>query len=276
MTFEKGITMSAAYHYPTDLTDEQWELLQSFLPPRAWHPGGRGRPPSVDTRQVVDGILYLNKTGCQWRMLPPDFGNWSTIYGYFKRWRCNGTWATLMETLRQLERRWQGRQAEPSAGSIDSQSIKTATQSEEIGFDGNKKIKGRKRHLLVDTLGLIIAVVVTDAGTDDRQGLVALLTMYFADGVKRLRKLWVDGAYPAQWLDEWVRGLKQTHKIDLEATTNQSGKGFQVVPWRWAVERTFAWLLNDRRHSRDYERLTANSAAMIQISMIRLLLNRLA
>jgi putative transposase len=251
MTFEKGITMSAAYHYPTDLTDEQWDLLQSFLPPCAWHPGGRGRPPSVDTRQVVDGILYLNKTGCQWRMLPPDFGNWSTIYGYFKRWRCNGTWATLMETLRQLERRCQGRQAEPSAGSIDSQSIKTATQSEEIGFDGNKKIKGRKRHLLVDTLGLSIAVVVTDAGTDDRQGLVALLTVYFADGVKRLRKLWVDGAYPAQWLDEWVRGLKQTHKIDLEATTNQSGKGFQVVPWRWAVERTFAWLLNDRRHSRD-------------------------
>jgi len=106
--------------------------------------------------------------------------------------------------------------------------------------------------------------------------LVELLTQYFADGVKRLRKLWVDGAYPAEWLEAWVRGLKQTHKIDLESTTNQAGKGFQVVPWRWAVERTFAWLLNDRRHSRDYERLTANSAAMIQISMIRLLLNRLA
>ena len=97
-----------------------------------------------------------------------------------------------------------------------------------------------------------------------------------ADGVKRLRKIWVDGAYPAEWLEAWVRGLKQTHKIDLEATTNKEGKGFQVIPWRWAVERTFAWLLNDRRHSRDYERLTANSAAMIQISMIRLLLNRLA
>jgi putative transposase len=106
--------------------------------------------------------------------------------------------------------------------------------------------------------------------------LVALLRQYFADGVKRLRKLWVDGASPAEWLDEWVRGLKQTHKIDLEATTHQEGKGFQVVPWRWAVERTFAWLLHDRRHSRDYERLTVNSAAMIQISMIRLLLKRLA
>lgn len=268
--------MSAAPHYPTDLSDEQWDLLQAVLPPRGWHPGGRGRPPKVDMRQILNGILYLNKTGCQWRMIPKDFGNWSTIYGYFKRWRRHGIWASLMEALRRFERRCEGRNPEPSAGSMDSQSIKTATQHEDIGFDGNKRIKGRKRHIWVDTLGLIIAVVVTDASTDDRQGLVELLSAYFADGVKRLRKIWVDGAYPAEWLEEWVRGLKQTYKIDLESTTNKEGKGFQVVPWRWAVERTFSWLLNDRRHSRDYERLTVNSAAMIQISMIRLLLNRLA
>ena len=198
------------------------------------------------------------------------------IYGSFKRWRRGGVWARLMETLRQWERRCVGRLPEPSAGSGDWQSIKTATQHEDIGFDGNKKSKGRKRPLLVDPLGLIIAGVVTDAGTDDRLGLVELLTQYFADGVKRLRKLWVDGASPAEWLDEWVCGVKQTHKLALEATTHQEGKGFQVVPWRWAVERTFAWLLNNRRHSKDYERLTVNSAAMIQISMIRLLLNRLA
>ena len=181
-----------------------------------------------------------------------------------------------MEMLRQGERRDLGRNPEPSAGSIDSQRIKTATQNEAIGFDGHKKIKGRKRPILVDTLGLIMAVVVTSADTDDRLGLVEWLSQYVADGVKRLRKIWVDGAYPAEWLEAWVRSLKQTHKIALEATTNKEGKGFQVIPWRWAVERTFAWLLNDRRHSRDYERLTANSAAMIQISMIRLLLTRWA
>jgi putative transposase len=267
--------MCASYYYPTDLSDEQWQLIEWLLPEHTWRPGGRGRPPG-DLRQVMNGILYLNKTGCQWRMIPREYGNWSTIYGYFKRWRQAGVWAELMETLRQWERRADGRHREPSAGSIDSQSIKASTQHEDIGYDGNKKIKGRKRHLLVDTLGLILAVVVTDAGTDERVGLVELLSAYFADGTKRLRKLWVDGAYPAEWLEEWVRGLKATHKIDLESTTNQPGKGFQVIPWRWAVERTFSWLLNNRRHSRDYERLTVNSAAMIQISMIRLLLNRLA
>ena len=180
-----------------------------------------------------------------------------------------------MESLRQRERRGHGRQAEPSAGSVDSQSIKTATQTTEVGFDGGKQVKGRTRHLFVDTLGLLMAVVVTAANVEDRVGLLALLTHYFLGGVRRLRKLWVDGGYQAEWLTQWVRGLKQAYKIDLEVTRHD-GPGFQVVPWRWVVERTFAWLLNDRRHSRDYERLTTNSEAMIQLSMIRLLLKRLA
>jgi putative transposase len=266
--------MSACCQYATDLTEEQWDVLHPLLPARQWRPGGPGRPP-CDRRRVINGILYVNKTGCQWRMLPKDFGPWETVYGYFRRWRREGVWGRVMTELRHYERRCQGRLAEPSAGAIDSQSIKTATQGSAVGFDGHKKIKGRKRHLLVDTLGLLVAVVVTAANVDDRQGLVELLNRYFAKGTKRLRKLWVDGGYLATWLREWVWGLKQTHKIDLEVVERE-GKGFQVVPYRWVVERTFAWLLNYRRHRGDYEVLTANSEAMIQISMIHLLLKRLA
>jgi len=266
--------MSTACHYPTDVSDTQWEVLQLVLPPPKWRPGGPGRKP-MDLRRVINGIFYVNKTGCQWRMLPKEFGPWETVYGYFCRWRRAGVWARVMDTLRQWERQSQGRLPEPSACCADSQSIKTATQGEDVGFDGHKKITGRKRHLLVDTLGLIIAVVVTAANMDDRQELVALMKRYCASGVTRLRKIWVDGGYDAQWLCDWVRGLQRTHKVDLEVVEH-TGKGFQVVPYRWVVERTFGWLLNDRRHSRDDETLTANSEAMIQISMIRLLLKRLA
>jgi len=165
--------MSADYRYPTDVTDEPWELLQSVLPERTWCPCGPGRLP-CDVRRIVNGILYVNKTGCQWRLVPKELGHWNTIYGYVKRWRRDGVWARVMETLRQWERRYLGRKPEPTAGSMDSQSIKTATQNEDIGCDGHKKIKGRKRHILVDTLGVIMVVVVTDAGTDARLGLVEL------------------------------------------------------------------------------------------------------
>lgn len=266
--------MSTDGHYPTDVSDAHWDLLQLLLPQPKWQPGGPGRKP-LELRRVVNGIFYVHKTGCQWRMLPRDLGNGSTIYGYFRRWRRAGLWASLLATLRHWERQGQGRLPEPSAGCADSQRIKTATQGTDIGVDGNKRVKGRKRHILIDTLGLIVAVVVTAANTDARQGLVALLTAYFAAGVKRLRKLWVDGGYDAQWLRDWVRGLQQTHQIDLEVVEH-TGKGFRVVKQRWKVERTLAWLLHDRRHSRDYERLTASSEAMIQVSMIRLVLKRLA
>jgi putative transposase len=160
---------------PTDLTDERWELLQPMRPERTWRPGGPGRPP-CDVRRLLNGIRSLNKTGGQWRLVPKDCGHWSTSDGYGQRGRGEGVWARVMETLRQWARRDLGRHPEPSAGRLDSQRIKTATQHEESGVDGNNKIKGRQRHLLVDTLGWLMAVVVTSADTEDRRGLVEWLS----------------------------------------------------------------------------------------------------
>src|SRR5438128_5225781 len=228
--------MSTACHDPTDVSDEQWDILQLLLPPPKWRPGGPGRKP-LELRRVINGIFYVNKTGCQWRMIPQDVGNGHTIYGYFRRWRREGVWARVMDTLHHWERQGQGRLPEPSAGCADSQSIKTATQGTDVGFDGNKKVKGRKRHILVDTLGLIVAVVVTSASADDRVGLMALVETYWATGVKRLRKLWVDGGYRAEGLRHWVWDVKQTYKILLEVV-DKTGPGFHVLPRRWVVEIT--------------------------------------
>lgn len=224
---------------------------------------------------MINGILFVNKTGCQWRMLPPDFGHWNTVYGYFNKWSKSGLWKNVMDILRKIERKRQGRKEDPSAGSIDSQSVKSALQGEEIGIDGGKKIKGRKRHIFVDTLGLILSVIVTPANEGDRNGLKRLLYDYFSKGVNRLRKIWVDGGYSGSSLSEWVRNLKKTHRIDLELSEKE-GKGFNVVKKRWVVERTLAWIFNFRRNSKDYETLIRNSEAMIQISMISILVRRLA
>src|SRR5262245_18379754 len=180
--------MSAACPYETDVTDAQWDILPPLLPKETWTPGSRGRPP-CPLRREGNGMLYVNKTGCQWRMRPKDFGPWETVYGYLRRWRRAGVWERVMTDLHQVVRRCQGRLGEPSAGAIVSQSVKTATQSKEVGCDGNKKIQGRQRHLLVATLGLIVAVVVTAASVDDRLGLMALWHHYRAAGVTRLPHL---------------------------------------------------------------------------------------
>ena len=266
--------MSPHPQYPTDLTDTQWQLIVPLLPTGKWRPGGPGRPP-CDLRQVINGILYVTKTGCQWYMMPHTFGRHKTVYGYFNTWSREGVWKQILDALTRQERRRQGRKPQPSAGSVDSQSVKTATQGKTKGYDGGKNVNGRKRHLLVDTLGLIIGVCVTAADVGDRDGLMALLLAYFSTGVKRLKKLWVDGGYSGEALKAWVASLKATHKIDLEVV-ERKGPGFTLLPRRWVVERTFAWLLNYRRHSKDYEVLTRNSEALIQIAMIHLLLKRLA
>jgi putative transposase len=161
--------MSTGCYYPTDVSEAQWEGLQLLLPKPKWRPGGPGRKP-LELRRVIHGIFSVNKTGCQWRMRPTDFGNGPTIYGYFRRWRHAGVWGRVMDTLRHWERQSQGRLPDPSSCCADSQSIKTATQGTDVGFDRNKKIKGRKRHILVDTPGLVVAVVVTAANRNDRQG----------------------------------------------------------------------------------------------------------
>jgi putative transposase len=266
--------MGTQRYHVCDVTDAQWQVIEPLLPVPKKRPGGPGRPPS-DRRQVVNGIFYVNRSGCQWRLMPRYYGNWNTVYDHFNEWSKAGVWEQVMTALRHQERRRQGRAAEPSAGSVDSQSVKVASQPGPKGIDGGKSIKGRKRHLLVDTLGLILVVVVTAANVNDRVGLRQLLKHYFADGFKRLRHVWVDGGYHGEPLQRWVAGLKVTYKIVLEVVENAL-PGFHLVKRRWVVERTFSWLLNCRRHSRDDEVPTRNSEAMIQVSMIHLLVRRLA
>ena len=173
--------MSRPEEYPTNLTDGQWHLLQPLLPPRKWRPGGPGRPP-YDRRRVINGILYVTKTGGPWDRLPPSFGCWKTVYGYFNTWSREGVWQALMDRLTRQERQRQGRKFTPSAGCVDSQSVKMANQRGPKGYDGGKNVNGRKRHVLVDTLGLLLSVLVTAADEGDRVGLIDVLTAYFSSG----------------------------------------------------------------------------------------------
>ena len=219
----------------------------------------------------MNAILFLLFTGCQWRFIPQDYPCWQTVYRYFAKWKDDGTWFRIHETLRAQERLRQGKKKHPTAGAADSQSVKTTALPSSRGYDGGKKINGRKRHILVDTLGLVMAVVVTTACAADRDGLKKLLRTF---GVhrKKLRKIWVDGGYRGKVI-EWV---KERFCYHLEVVLRSDDvKGFIVLPKRWIVERTFAWLNNHRRLSKDYERYPKTSETMIQIAMIRLMLRRL-
>ncbi len=254
--------------YPSDVTDEQWEVLQPLLPT----PKPVGRPP-LDRRQVVNGILYVVRTGCQWRQLPRDFPKWKSVYTVFRRWRISGQWQQIHDRLREQVRDSVGKQPTPSVAIVDSQSIRTAEGGEFRGYDAGKKITGRKRHIAVDTLGMIMMVVVHAANWQDYDG-AALLISQLKRPFQRLLVIFADSAYGRVGLPDWV---KSTYGWILQTVLRPVGvKGFVVLPKRWIVERTFAWLARYRRHSKDYERNIENSEAMIHIAMINLMSRRLA
>ena len=223
-------------------------------------------------RQVINAILYVTVGGIQWRMLPKEYPKWQSVYSYFRTWRKAGIWRRIHDTLRAKVRRKAGRHKHPTAGCADSQSIKTTAIAGVRGYDKGKQVKGRKRHLLVDTLGLLLAVVVTAASVQDRDG-AKLLLAHLGGACKKLRLIWVDGGYRGQLLD-WV--VEHCHFRLQLVLRSDNPKGFLVLPRRWVVERTFAWLNHHRRLGKDYEQLTATSESFIYIIMIRLMLRRLA
>lgn len=240
-------------------------MIAPLLPPRHGNQ-------ELELRVIVNGIFYLNATGCQWRFLPGEYPVWSSVYYHFAKWSRQGVLEAINTALCQMERRNRGRTATPTGAVIDSQSVKTAKEASQVGFDGGKRVKGHKRHMLTDTVGNMLNVVVSAANVSDIAGGKRVIEK-IRDTFSTIEKIWADGTYRGGLVD-WVR---ETLDATLEVVEREEGqKGFKVQPKRWVVERTFAWLGNYRRLSKDYERLLHNSEGMIYLASIKTMVKRIA
>jgi putative transposase len=256
--------------YPSDLTDEQWAVVKPWIPP----PRPGGRPRKANMREVVNAILYFTREGCRWRALPHDFPPWKTVYNYYEAWTADGTWDQILTALRRRVRQAAGRDPHPRVGCIDSQSVKTAGGGDEVGTDGGKKVRGRKRHLVVDTLGLLLGVLVTAANVDDAQAARELFAQMPGTDFPRLEVVQADTKYHSPALDRWLRVHHRPYRIWV-VSRPPGERRFVPLRSRWVVERTLAWLGRYRRLSKDYEHLPESSEAVIKIAAIHHSLRRL-
>jgi putative transposase len=256
-------------HYPSDITDEQWPLIEPHLP--AARPGGR--PRKTDMRDVVDAIFYILRTGCQWRYLPLDFPPRSTVWRYFDRWRSDGTLDTIHDRLRKKVRAVEKPYHPRTSASVDSQSVDTTSGGEQRGRDNAKNVDGRKRHIVVDSMGLLLAVLVTAADVDDARAAASLFARLAAQPVSKVKTMYADSKYHNHALYYWVG---QNAQYDLTIVRRPEGaEGWVRLPIRWTVERTFAWLGKCRRLSKDREKSVLSSEAFVKLAMVHLMLNRL-